>query len=168
MISITQRELKEILDYDQDTGIFTRKKKTAPCVITGRVTGCKSKTTGYLRVTIKNNQFLLHRLAWLYIYGELPDNQIDHINHNRQDNRIINLRLATHTINGRNRGMHSKNSSGYTGVYKSGKSWCARIYIDGKFTTIGTYKDIKLAAKARKDAEKENGYHKNHGENHGV
>src|SRR5215472_12744419 len=94
-------KLKSILEYDPETGLFRYKQLTNP-----RRRGWFSGTravNGYMVITIEYKQYLAHRLAWLCIYGELPKGELDHINNNRSDNRISNLRMAT-------RGQQSANS----------------------------------------------------------
>lgn len=93
---------------------------------------------------------MAHRLAWLYVYGEWPDAEIDHINGNTGDNRISNLRPATRAQNGANRGRQTNNASGVKGVCwhaQSGK-WRAMIRISGKSRHLGLFNDIGAAAAA--------------------
>ena len=82
--------LKEILEYNQETGVFTRKKKISSSNI-GDVAG-SVESQGYVIISIKNWPFKAHRLAWFYVHGKWPIDCIDHINGNRADNRIENLR----------------------------------------------------------------------------
>jgi hypothetical protein len=159
---LTQSELKKILSYNNKTGVFTRKEKTTPFLIVGAVTGYKAKS-GYLITTIKNKQFYCHRLAWLYEYGEWPKGQIDHINHNRSDNRICNLRDATVSQNRRNMRLSPNSSTGITGVYVHRNKWTARITVENKLLYLGCFKNKDDAIKARKKAEKKYGFHPNHG-----
>lgn len=101
-------------------------------------------------------------MAWLYVYNEMPI-QIDHINGDRTDNRLVNLRNVTQNENAKNTKLHKRNTSGVTGVYKTKTSWIARICINSKDTLVGTYQTKEEAVRARKQAEIDHDYHKNHG-----
>ena len=131
---ITQKELKELLHYDPDTGVFTWKVQRGK-VKRGDIAGCKDKE-GYPMVTISRRMYFAHRLAWLYVYGEWPS-LVDHINRDKSDNRIKNLRIATNQENCRNR--ESSGKSNHKGVYwqKSHKRWVARISINGERIYLG-------------------------------
>ena len=160
---ITQEKLKELLHYDPDTGIFTRKVSRG-----GRAIGSASGTPdrGYIRIFVDMKGYWAHRLAWLYVYGELPKRVIDHINHTRDDNRIKNLRDVTHKENCRNAPIRSTNTSGVTGVHwdKRHVRWCAQIMVDGSCVPLGRYSDINAAILTRKVAERSYGFHVNHGD----
>jgi len=106
-------------------------------------------------------------LAWLYVYGTMPKEQIDHINHVRDDNRIINLREVTHSENHKNRTKQSNNTSGVTGVHwlEEKERWQAYIKGDDKKIHLGTFKNKNDAISARKEAEIKYNYHSNHGVN---
>jgi len=95
---ITQDKLKEILDYNQHTGLFTWKKiKKYSNRSVGDIAG--SLSLGYVVIGIDKKIYKAHRLAWLYVYGEFPKEQLDHINGNKEDNRICNLREANQSQN---------------------------------------------------------------------
>jgi hypothetical protein len=96
-------------------------------------------------------------------YGVWPTQLIDHINGDRADNRIVNLRQTTQSENMRNRRKSTNNTSGYVGVYKVGAKWRARISVDSKNMNLGIYDTIEQAVQARKQAEIDYGYHENHG-----
>lgn len=102
MGNLTQARLKEILHYDPDTGIFTRRLDRGPNAPKDSVAGTPDKN-GYIVIKVDFTQYKAHRLAWLYIYGVWPNNQIDHINHIVDDNRIVNLRDVTNSENQANR-----------------------------------------------------------------
>lgn len=108
---------------------------------------------------------LAHRVAWALHYGEWPDGQIDHINGDKADNRLDNLRVVTAQGNAKNRPLRSDNTSGHVGVYwvTETKQWMAQIKVDGRQVTIGRYKTFEDAVVARKKAEEVHGYHANHG-----
>lgn len=159
---LTQERLKELLKYDSNTGIFTWIKASQGIKASSQA-GCKAN--GYILIGIDYQLYQAHRLAWLYIYGSLPKKQIDHINHNRADNRIINLREVTHQENTKNAPKRKTNTSGVTGVSwdKDTNKWRSQITINGKATYLGIFSDKLDAICARKSAENKNGFHKNHG-----
>jgi len=159
---LIQAELKKLLDYNPITGVFTWSTNRV-CVSVGDVAGHISKS-GYSTIRIKGVLYFAHRLAWLYVYNEWPDN-IDHINHNRSDNKIKNLRSVSHKNNLRNMSLSISNTSGVTGVYwdKKKKSWMALIMIDGKSKFLGYSKDKFEVICYRKSANNKYGFHENHG-----
>ena len=159
---ITQERLKELFDYNQETGEFTRLVTVANRAKAGSIAGCKAGN--YLQIRIDYKLYYAHQLAWLYVYGYLPK-QIDHINHNGCDNRLENLRETDYVANNRNHPMRKTNTSGATGVTwnKRAKKWFAQIHMNGKCKGLGYYNDIKDAITARKDAEMKYGFHANHG-----
>ena len=115
---------------------------------------------GYRYIRVDRKKYLAHRIAWKLLYGEDPE-EIDHINGNRSDNRITNLRSVSRLENMRNRKRASHNTSGVTGVcwYKNRSKW--RAYISEEL--LGDFDKFEDAVAARKQAEKEYGYHPNHG-----
>lgn len=120
---------------------------------------------GYLVGSIFNGDVTAHRAIWAIVHGEWPQRQVDHINGNRTDNRISNLRLVTNAENSRNAARSRNNSSGVTGVHwfkKSGK-WQASIMVNKRSLHIGLFTDFEDAVAARKAAEAKHGFHKNHG-----
>jgi len=148
--------LKEHLSYNQETGIFTWIKSPGGNIKKDTQTGCKNKRN-YVLIGIKGRTYFAHRLAWLFAYGTWPEQEIDHINKNESDNRLVNLRLATRNQNNQNRKQFSNNSSGHTGVrwHKKNKRWHAYIGISKKYIYLGSFKIIEDAVFARKKAEKE-------------
>lgn len=149
---ITQDRLKEILDYDPETGVFRWRVSPRPGrIIAGQVSGC-IKNTGYRCIQIDNMSYSEHRLAWLYIYGEWPPNQMDHVNTIRNDNRIANLRLASASENCRNR--TNINKSGYKGVSWRYNKWRAGIKIKGKSYHLGCFPTLEMAHAAYCEAAK--------------
>jgi len=123
--------------------------------LAGSVAGCTDRD-GYLKVCIKSRFYRLHRLAWLYIYGTWPKNQIDHINRNRSDNRICNLRDVTNQQNMCNAGTYNTNTSGRAVVYwdKRDSRWRACIVNKGKYLSLGYFKTFDEAVAARLAAER--------------
>lgn len=148
---LTQDILKQELHYDTNTGIFTRisGKKV------GRVAGGYRKSDGYLQVTILGRSYLCHRLAWLYVYGHFPKNQLDHINGIGVDNKIQNLRECVVFENGQNRKLSCINTSGYTGVsyHKTSKKWRAVIKYKNKKYELGYFTNVDDAHFAYVDAK---------------
>jgi hypothetical protein len=142
---ITQSELKEVLDYNPDTGVFSWIKQN------GNVAGTKANGE-YVRIQIKRKQYLAHRLAHLYMTGNFPKNDIDHINHIKDDNRWVNLRDATDSQNHANVKRHKKNTSGYKGVSwnKTNKKWRAKIEYMKKSMHLGYYTTPQEASEAYK------------------
>lgn len=136
--TLTDDRLKSIMDYDQETGIFTSKVSRSNIKI-GDTIGSPNK--GYLDASVDGVRYKMHRLAWLYVYGEYPSEYIDHINGNKTDNRICNLREATNQQNQYNVGLSTQNTSGYKGVYlhKPTGKWRARIRIDKKQKDLGSF-----------------------------
>ncbi len=153
------------LSYNQNTGEMRWKKPTSTKsrIKVGDIAGSVSMH-GYRTVKIKQKPYLIHRIAWMMVHKTLPP-FLDHINHNRLDNRLCNLRPATVKENGRNRSINKNNTSGCTGVYwfAARKKWKVSIKVNGKNKSLGHFKILKDAIAARKAAETEYGYHPNHG-----
>lgn len=145
---ITQSLLKELLHYDMDTGALTWVADQRGHIRAGANAGSR-RPNGYLSIKIRQRRYYAHRLAWLYVYGEWPKDQIDHINGVKDDNRIANLREATHAKNGQNRTKQSNNSSGFVGVswHSRDRKWQATIKIDGANKHLGCF-DAPEAAHA--------------------
>lgn len=160
---MTQELLHSILDYNPHTGIFTWKDTRHNKVKIGDVASA-SHPSGYMYVRLNGKNYSQHRMAWLYMYGELPE-YLDHINHTRDDNRISNLREATKQDNARNRTIPDNHKHGAFGISfeKDRMKWTARITHDGERKRVGRYNTKEEAIKARKEAETKYGYHKNHG-----
>ena len=160
---IAQKRLKEVLNYDPETGFFTWKKKIARCVKIGARTG-SIQSNGYMLIGIDNMRYLAHRLAFIYMTGSAPD-YVDHINHDEIDNRWENLASASTLDNARNQSRHSDNTSGANGVYwhKGKNKWHATYRMEGKNYHVWYFAAVAEAAKARKSADIKNGLHENHG-----
>ena len=154
---MTQEELKQILDYDPDTGLFRWKIKPCKNVDIGDIAG--TNRDGYIVIGVNRKQYRAHRLAWLYMTGSWPLNQIDHINRIKNDNRISNLREATQQKNNFNLGGAKNNTSGYKGVtwYEPSKKWKAQIGVNGKNIHLGYFIDPLEASEAYQKAKEK--YH---------
>lgn len=166
---ITQKELRNIMEYNPDTGIFKMIKKTSRRVSCDDDVGNYARKNhngkAYLNVCINYKTYSIHRLAFLYMEGSFPKEQIDHINGNGTDNRWCNLRKVSQSENSRNMKLFSTNNSGVTGVswFKRLSKWRARVKVDYKDITIGYFDNIFDAVCARKNAEVKYGFHRNHG-----
>ena len=160
---ISQKELKRILHYCPETGVFTWLVSRGRISV-GTIAGA-TNNLGYCQIGINKTLHLAHRLAWLYMTGEFPSDQIDHLNHVRDDNAWPNLRGATQLINSRNTTKRSDNKSGIVGVcfVSRENKWLSFIHHDGKCIHLGYFNCITAAAIARKAAEIKYGYHVNHG-----
>lgn len=172
---ITQDKLKSLFTYNKETGVILwnsrerinfktqRSFNTWNSRFYNKQAGNKC-SDGYIRIRIDSKAYLSHRLIWLLIYGFEPE-QIDHINGNKSDNRLCNLRNVNHTDNLRNCPISKNNSSGIIGVSFNSRDskWLVQIGSHGKTITIGYVYDFFVACCLRKSKENELGYHKNHG-----
>jgi hypothetical protein len=173
-----QERLRQLLNYDADTGELSwrerpladfanqslRAQKSWNTANAGKPALCLLNKAGYKRGTLEGCSVLSHRVIWKYVHGEEPD-QIDHIDGNRQNNRLVNLRGVTAAINRKNAAMMRRNKSGQMGVF-----WTQRWpqYPGRWIATIGTkrlgsFETKEAAIAARKAAEIAHGYHENHG-----
>lgn len=165
--SITPQDVREALDYDAATGVFTWKWRDGhptqwnrhwPGREAGRVFR-PGRYRHYRSIRLNGITFYAHRLAWAHHYGEWPAAglQIDHINGNGLDNRIDNLRLATPGQNGANRGAQSNNSTGLKGVgfHKASGKYRAFLTLNGRSKHLGLYETPELAHEAYKAAARE-------------
>lgn len=143
---LTQEKLKEKLKYSLTTGLFIWINGNGKSVKAGNVAGCFDQD-GYIKIKINRTLYMAHRLAWLYVYGNFPSDQIDHINCFKSDNRISNLREATASQNHHNLYKNKNNTSGYKNVcfIKGRKKWRAGCYLKGKFNLIGYFSSPELA-----------------------
>jgi len=160
---LTQDELKDVLLYNPLLGNFTYKRNVGNRKA-GTIAG-SLKVEGYVIIKVNSIPYKAHRLAWLYIYGNFPNGHIDHIDHNKSNNRIDNLRDTTPSVNGKNRSKSIANTSGVTGVYwrKDSCRWRAIICVDGVNIQLGTFVSFSDAVDARKNAEILYNFHENHG-----
>lgn len=143
---------RQLLSYDPRTGIFRWRYRAMKWFedrsrwitwnkrFAGKVAGSVAGN-GYVYIGIEPYAYLAHRLAWLFVHGHWPEGNLDHINGDRSDNRIANLRSANHTENAQNQGMRSDNTSGFKGVswHKQRHRWVAAITKDYKKISLGLY-----------------------------
>lgn len=147
---ITQEELKQRLLYNPWTGYFYRRLPNGVYIIVGTI-----GTNGYVLNGINKKTYRMHRLAWLYVWGYLPEGDVDHKDRVRHHNWISNLREVNRMCNARNANKSKNNTSGVTGVtwLAANNNWNANIKINYKRIHIGNYKEFKDAVRARWDAE---------------
>lgn len=145
---ISRQRLKEVLHYSPRSGMFfwlisagTKKR--------GSVAGTVD-FHGYSVITIDTKKLKAHRLAWLYEYGYSPEDQLDHINGIKTDNRLCNLRKATNAQNQWNCRVHKNNKLGVKGVRLLRGKYIARAVKDGKNLHLGSYDTLKEAKESRK------------------
>ncbi len=159
---ITVDEVREAYHYDPETGEFTWKIRSAKRIKIGDKAASErpnaKRNQGYLCTSYKGKSYTLHRLAWFYVYGEWPD-LIDHIDRDRHNNRISNLRKATYSENTMNSGIYKSNTSGHRGVTlrkQKGRKpvWVALITVDGKKLYLGCSQDKSKAISLRQEAER--------------
>lgn len=163
MKSISAEAVRNLLTYDQETGVFTWRSARGRAAA-GSKAGTKHGR-GYVQIRISGRNYFAHRLAWLYISGQMPSAEIDHINGVTSDNRICNLRHVSHQSNQRNMARYRSNRSGITGVSfdRGMRKWVSSISTNEGRKVLGYFSDKDDAAQARKDAESNNEYHPNHG-----
>lgn len=163
---LTQELLKETFAYNKDTGdLFWINSRKNNAIKAGSKAGYINKI-GYVEIRLFKNTLTAHRIIALMEGFNIPEGyEIDHINHNRADNRLENLRVVSVQDNQRNTKIRSTNTSGFNGVHylKKQKVWRAVIYVDKKPIALGHFKNIDDAIEARKKANVEYGFHENHG-----
>ena len=162
---ITEKQLKDVLNYNPETGIFTWLTRPSNSIHIGDIAGGLHHT-GYIHIRINGKKYSAHRLAWLYTQGQWPKDQIDHINGIKDNNKLSNLREATSSQNNANSNMRCSNKSGRKGVYwhKGKGMWAAQITTNSKVKRLGTFtcKDKAYAAYC-KAADKYHGKFANYG-----
>lgn len=166
----SQIELTNLLSYDPLTGSLTWRSRPELnhriAIWNARFSGTpalNNKTVyGYLRGAIDNNSFLSHRVIWKMVYGTEP-RFIDHEDGDRSNNKLRNLRDVTKLVNSKNKRTPSNNTTGVMGVYPKKDKWRASIKVNRRQHHIGTFSTFDEAVAARKQAEKDLGFHANHG-----
>ena len=160
---MNQKELKKLLHYNEKTGIFTWNVSLNYKIKIGNIAG-SINNRGYRQIRIRGKSYTAHHLAWLYVHGRFPKDQIDHTNHERSDNRILNLREATNKENSKNQILYKNNKSGIQGIFweKKRKKWKVQITLNGIQKHLGYFKNIKDAKKVRENAKVKYRFHPNH------
>ena len=181
--TLTQSFLKTLLDYNPTTGeivwrprgieLFRDAKQPAEYTMArwnannaGKEAFVTPHSSGYLTGGIMGKTYYAHRVIWELVFGEDPD-QIDHINGDKTDNRLCNLRSVTNAENQKNASLSKNNTSGVCGVYRHSRlpKWIANIVVNGKTKYLGSFAEFDAAVECRRKAEKKYGFHKNHGRN---
>lgn len=136
---VTQQRLKELLNYSHETGVFTWARPRRGVKNVGAKAGQLDRK-GYVRITIDGKKYQGHHLAWLYVHGEMPTNQIDHINEQKGDNRIVNLRCVTSAQNTQIAKVNkAANGRGGCSYHKRSKKWQVSVLIEGKKKHLGYF-----------------------------
>ena len=154
-----QEYLQKILDYDSSTGVFRWKTRLGGRTKVGTLAGCRfphGDGFDYWVIGIHGRLHSAHRLAWVFVNGEIPlGHQIDHRNGDTRDNQIENLRLASVSRQRCNHGRHPRNTSGRVGVLwkKDHNKWKAFISFKGRQIHLGYYDSFEAAAQSRANAE---------------
>ena len=151
---ITQEFVQSLFDYDFATGNLIRKKTTSSKAKAGSIAG-SLKGHRYARVSVNNKLHYVHHVVWIWHHGCLPA-EIDHINRDRFDNRIENLRPTDRSANNINTNTRCNNKSGFAGICwdKRYKKWQVRIGVNNKSKHIGYYDDLDTAKQKREEAVK--------------
>jgi len=174
---ITPELIRQLIRFDEASGKYFWRRRPVELFVdevdcrkwntrfAGRET-LVTKTSGYNQCRIFGKPYRAHRVIWAYHYGSWPENQVDHINADRADNRIQNLRLVTNQENNKNKRLSANNTSGIMGVCwdKSRGKWSAQIRVDFVRINLGRFDDMELAIAARKAAEAKYNFHASHGE----
>lgn len=150
--SLTQALVQELLDYNVETGELKWKACRSTNVKPGTRFGSHCRL-GYLRGKVNRENVAAHRIIWLYVHGEWPAGEIDHINGIRDDNRLANLRVVTRQQNNHNR-RKSWAGSGFMGVYANHGRWRVAIGVNKKTVTIGNFGTREEAAAAYIEAKR--------------
>ena len=146
--SLSQDRLREILDYSPETGIFRWKVSRGGTARAGSIAGWK-RPDGYVRINVDRKLHYAHRLAWLYVYGQRVTKEIDHINGDPSDNRIANLREASHSENLANQKLRADNKAGFKGVSAlADGTYLAAVQRQGEKVVAGYFRDPKKASVA--------------------
>lgn len=173
---LTQEYIKKIISYNPDTGecfwldrpksdfIDERAWKIFHSRYAGKKAGSK-RQNGYLDIWVLGRLYRIHRIIFLYMTGSMPSSQIDHIDHDRSNNKWNNIRSATAAENRKNMGKNARNTSGFTGVnyHKRLNKWVAEAVCGYKKHYIGVFESFDEAVNARKAFNKDKNFHANHG-----
>jgi hypothetical protein len=171
--SLSVEFVREFFSYDRESGVLTWNQrplshfkdsgmwKSWNTKFSGKAVGGK-KNRGYIRCVIFGKAYGAHQIVWLYVHGHWPQN-IDHVDGDRSNNRIENLRSVSKAENARNRGIPANNTSGHIGVYQLNGRWRAQINCENQRKYLGSFDTLEEAVAARKSAQKDSMLHENHG-----
>lgn len=161
---ISQSDLKSVLSYDPDTGIFRWLDRLSIRISINKIAG-SNNGNGYIRLRIRGVQYHAHRLAFLYMTGSFPPEEVDHVDGDRSNNRWSNLRSVSHRDNCKNQRPRKKAILAPVGVHwdRARGKWMSSIRMNGKNKHLGRFDDISDAIEARKAAEQKYSFHENHG-----
>lgn len=149
---LTIERLRSVLDYSPDDGRFRWKVHKDTFLRPGDLASTGTNADGYTSIRVDGVAYKAHRLAWFYVHGRWPTEQIDHINGERADNRIANLREAGRPENAKNRKRNVNNKSGFKGVHPLNGGWAAQIRVNGNRHHLGTFTTPSAAAAAYREA----------------
>lgn len=153
LLTMDAKRLRELLEYSPESGVFTWLVSPARQVKRGAVAG-NVERSGYRRIRLDGVLYRAARLAWLYVHGEWPSGEVDHVNHQRSDDRISNLRDVSHRTNCHNpAGPFAHGSTGKLGAHRNGRRFAAKIVVDGRSVWLGRHVTPD-AASAAYDAAK--------------
>lgn len=160
--ALTQDLVKKLFNYDKSTGLVTYAMPTHHNDV-GDIAGY-NHSGGYISILIGKSEYLLHRIIWLYVKGYLPD-QVDHIDHVRNNNRWDNLREVNNTDNSKNTSISKNSTTKVNGVsfMKSRNKYRAYIMVNRKQISLGLYENLEDAQEARRKADIKYNFHSNHG-----
>lgn len=152
---VTATRLRELFEYDREAGHFIRRVHASANARAGDVAGVIN-VAGYVQIDVDGRTYLAHRLAWLYVTGEWPAAQVDHINTDRSDNRWDNLRAASNQQNQANRKRDVTNTSGFKGVSfnRDMRKWQAYVIVNDRKRHLGYFGDPTVAHAAYVEAAK--------------
>jgi hypothetical protein len=149
---LTQERLKELLDYNEETGVF--RWRISRCSIRAGDIAGSPEAKGYLRISVDGHRYKAHRLAWFYVHGRWPSDQLDHDDGQKPENRIGNLREASNALNCANVRTPRNNTTGFKGVSRSGRRFVAGIKRNYRRIHLGTHDTAEKAAAAYDAAAK--------------
>ena len=167
MLELRYEEVARLFTYDRETGVLYWRIRDRNTIrhkyVAGSIKGAKD---GYRRVGIKGKNYREHRIIMMLCFGHIPENaEIDHINHVRDDNRLVNLRFVTRGENLKNQSVSSKSTTGIMGVcfYKRLQKYMAQIKVSRKAIFLGYFDTLEEAAAARAEANLKFNFNNNHG-----
>lgn len=151
----SQKRLRELFNYDPETGIVTRRMAVSVKCRAGDVVGHR-EARGYVHTTVDWRPIRLHQLIWIYVHGRI-DGEIDHVNGDKSDNRLSNLRPANRSQNMSNKPLDRRNKSGFKGVHwsKKDRCWVAQIQVNRKTIHLGSFGEARAAAAVYAEAAKQ-------------